>query len=152
MTGTVSFTVFTDPAAMTQRTSGSIVGRLHVVVGVEALPTPTWNDFPVVVLAAWCQTLARRGRTAHLDFMDGPCALRLEVMPTGSTAIRFVDSGEERKLGFAALADIRGAIVAAATAVLDECARRAWSTPEMRQLARTCARLRNVLGEKRDEP
>lgn len=152
MTSAVPFTVFTDPAAMTQRTSGSIIGPLHVVVGDEALPAAPWHDFPVVVLAGWCQALSRRRRTVDLDFMDGPCALHLEVLPTGSTAIRFVDSGEERELGVAALADIRAAAVAAATAVLDECGRRGWSTPETQQLARTCARLRSVLGTTRSEP
>lgn len=152
MTSTVPFSVVADPAAMTQRPSGSIIGPLHVVVGDEALPAAPWHDFPVVVLAGWCQALSRRRRTVELDFMDGPCALRLEVTPTGSTTIWFVDSGDERELGAVALVDVRTAVVAAATAVLAECGRRGWSTTVTRQLARTCARLRRVVEEKRSEP
>jgi hypothetical protein len=152
MTSTVPFSVVADPAAMTQLPSGSIIGPLHVVVGDEALPAAPWHDFPVVVLAGWCQALSRRRRTVDLDFMDGPCALHLEVMPTGLTTIWFVDSGDERELGAGALADVRNAVLAAATAVLDECGRRGWSTPLTRQLARACARLRRVVEEKRSKP
>ncbi len=143
---TTPFAVVATPSEMTRRPSGSVIGPVHVVVGGAALPSASWHDFPVVVLTWWCDAVARRRRRMVLDFIDGPCSLRLELAATAVATIWFVDGDVERPCGVASLDEVRRTILHAAEEVLLECQRRAWTAADTRQLAHARERLARATG------
>lgn len=57
----------------------SITGRICIEIEEYYFPDPNWNDFPVVVLKWWLDSLKKlfRAGSAELHFMDGPYLVRL---------------------------------------------------------------------------
>ena len=74
-----------DPNTLERSESGSITGLIHLRLGSQAFPEPSWNDFPVVILGWWLDALhqLRDGSAAHAEcqFMDGPC--HFNIKPAG---------------------------------------------------------------------
>lgn len=62
--------------------AGALTGRLHVKIDGRPFPDDSWNDFVIVVLGWWCETMASfsgsHAGSARMRFMDGPFAIELQ--------------------------------------------------------------------------
>lgn len=147
--------------SLTQSARGAVSGVIFVDTGAAQFPERQWNDFVVVVLGWWCAactSLLGGASEVELWFMDGPFLLQLEVATVDMWTARFLrmhsteslDVVTRPVLGLADGLRIRpatfvGSVVTASRAVLAECARRGWTTPDIDELNRKRGVLESLL-------
>jgi len=68
-----------DTSSISFRASGPATGDVVLVLGNVVFPVAGWNDFVVVILAAWLGALVRllgsTNETERIHFMEGPYAV-----------------------------------------------------------------------------
>ncbi len=137
--------VFVEPNAMalSPRTS-LITGSLRVGLDGTWFPTPTWDDFVVVVLGWWCEALGEASSRTTLSFMDGPH--QLLITPTSHACVDIVTISNEVQTGRTTtpFAPFRQAVLAAAEVTLLECTARSWRTDDVATLSAAIRRLRGA--------
>jgi hypothetical protein len=145
--------------SLTLSRRGAIFGEIFITLNAHNFPDGRWNDFIVVVLGWWCEQCANllRGRLqAELWFMDGPFFVQLQRTEDEVWAIRFLRHRAVASPGMvetepvSGLADpvaissqtFVGSVVRASEVILNECARRGWTRPEIDDLKREWSNLR----------
>lgn len=77
-----------DLPSVKWRTSGPSTGDVWLVFGTVEVPARGWNDFALVILAAWLDALTRllATQSAHerVLFMEGPYSVELTRLETGA--------------------------------------------------------------------
>lgn len=93
LTGLVEFLLRCDVESLRRSTKGSITGSLYAELGTFVFPDRGWSDFVVVLLGWWLEALYRLvdgNRTAELEFMDGPYAMRVTAVDLSTCSLECV--------------------------------------------------------------
>lgn len=129
--------------------SGQVTAPIWLRVDDLAFPSLNWDDFAVVVLTWWANSLSRmlRGDSDHeiVRFMDGPYLVTVEPTESESWRLRLV---EERLIGSVVRVEasvdanaLIESVMAAAHEMLSLCRERGWVTDDSQKLARALSEL-----------
>ena len=123
-----------EPDRLRRAASGAVTGPIHFAVGDGCFPEEGWSDFPVAILGWWLEAIGRLekgvSRTEDLDFMDGPCLVRVTVRFGDTAHLEFrAERGQgsrevSESVSLRRLAEI---VRLAAATLLEACARQGWS-------------------------
>ena len=81
-----------NPRTLKRAVRGPMTGDIWITLGRESFPSPRWNDFVVVILCAWANSVLRivRGESARerVLFMEGPYRVEIETYERGMVHLR----------------------------------------------------------------
>lgn len=84
-----------DPSSISLRESAPATGAITLDLEGVIFPLPGWNDFVVVILETWLTALLRLVRRTsdaeRIHFMEGPYAVDMKRLSTGSIAVCAVE-------------------------------------------------------------
>jgi hypothetical protein len=149
--------------SLTQSAKGAVFGEVSVAVDNDHFPEQEWNDFIVVVLGWWsgrCAALLRGAQQEELWFMDGPLLMNMGRLPDDLWSVHFLQLRAAPGPSMVRIAPFPGmpdgvcihplsfvrSLTNSGYAVLQECARRGWATPEVDRLKRENSALRSLCG------
>ena len=141
-----TFEVIVDPAFMRQ-SHRSVTGRIHVALGDFPFPARDWNDFVVVVLGWWLESvlsIRRNGtRAVQCLFVDGPYSF--SIQPDGQqwsvTLIRNETVINTRNVEPSAVV---ASLCAATDLVVATCTDAEWSSDDLEKLISLRLKLRRL--------
>ena len=146
-----TLTIVINEATFQQQRSGTTTGTIFWLINGKAFPDEAWNDFVIIVLAAWAAAVARllsgTSTKESLNLMDGPYLLLCQ----GSSDL--VDCKViERRKSEAVVAvwsgntvDLAKQILVAGKASLRKCHQLSWSSPDIKELEYEIKRLRRLI-------
>lgn len=125
--------IVTTPESVAVREGGPATGSIWLLLEGQDFPLSGWNDFVVVILAAWATALLQllRGERERvmIHFMDGPYAVEVERTTPTSLHVRALEGpgrSTERICGHADLLPFTDDLVRQARSILGECRKREW--------------------------
>jgi hypothetical protein len=136
-----------DPSTISMRASAPVTGDIALVVRGIVFPVAGWNDFVVVILAAWLNALVRIFRHAsdaeRVHFMEGPYAVDMTRLKTGAIQVRALDRPErERSVAEVIPLVLAENAVSAAEGVVRFCRARGHRATDFERLETALAALR----------
>jgi hypothetical protein len=145
-----SFDIKIEPDTLIRRDSGSIIGRIWITIGNWAFPSVAWDDFPVVILSWWIETLLRvsseGSESGKCYFMDGPFWFEINKQEDGLSMVRFYrDSKAESKIlrdQRCKISIVTEAVLSAASATIAACHERNWNSTDLDNLVEAYSNLR----------
>lgn len=131
--------IVVDPAMFERTKSGGIVGRIHLEAGDFCFPEAGWNDFVVVVLGWWLESmrelLDQRTDRITLRFMEG----RFQITVSSANerwALQCGEAGKDR-VEFEGCVDGRRLVseaLAAAAQAIEACRHHGWDNADLSRL------------------
>ena len=104
--------IIVDADSLSFRPRGSATGNIWLVIGGCEFPALQWNDFVVVILGWWVESLLRLLRNSStketVNFMDGPYVVEVSRTPSGGLHLRALEGSNrsiERASGEALIDD-----------------------------------------------
>ncbi len=130
------------PASFSRRMSGSINGFVWLTIDGNAFPAQQWDDFPVVILNWWLESLnglvTNQSKRAECNFMDGPFWFEIITAQSSELMLRFY---RRSKLGDELRMQVRSSLpmivetmLRAAKTVIDVCKKEGWHSSDLEQL------------------
>ena len=141
------------PESFSQRMSGAINGVVWLTIDGNAFPAQQWDDFPVVILNWWLQSLnglvTNQSKRARCNFMDGPFWFEVKTAQNGELMLRFYRSskaGDELRMQVrSSLSMIVETMRSAAKTVIDVCKKEGWHSSDLEQLISSYSKFKRPL-------
>lgn len=120
-----------------------ITGEICFVIEDQFFPEENWNDFVVVILTWWLESLKKLilsidGSSFDFSFMDGPLMVRGKKIDNNKIYLEFVReklNGEELQLTARCSVDqLRKSLIGAAKKTVKTIKAKMWDTEETRKL------------------
>ena len=120
------FRFVTDPASLHSSGTGPVSGKLWLEMDSVAFPEADWDDFVIVILAAWADALLQLqsglASRAHVHFMEGPYEVELLGPRGGLVGVHARESEAKPCLtGNVPFSQLSGSVVSASFSMLDAC-------------------------------
>jgi hypothetical protein len=148
--------VVVDPTTI-RPSKGPCTGVIWIELGPTPYPLQGWNDFSVVILVAFAEALLRllQGSSSRerVHFMEGPYAVDISMLSSGSIKIRTANRGLQG--GATAEADemahaFTESVLAASDAVVAACRDTNCWSPDADKLEHLLPRLREAAARLRN--
>jgi hypothetical protein len=116
-------------------------GNIWLVINGHAFPAPQWNDFIVVILGWWAESLLRLLRNSStketVNFMDGPYAVEVSKTSSGGLHFRALEGANrsiERASGEGPALQFIRELISQSRDVLEGCRRQRWWSEDAEKL------------------
>lgn len=141
-----SIVISINKDSITIDSRGVITGEIYIKIGEYCFPDPKWNDFIVVILGWWVQTLKKVqlcqiGESNEFLFMDGPYKVQVLKIESNVLELKFlrrnIKNSETIFEAKCSSDDLITSIINASKDVLHVINNNSWDTKEIKELERS---------------
>ena len=130
--------------------SGLVTAGVWLRTGEEYFPGKGWDDFAVVIVAAWVdaslQLLRGDRQSVQIEFMDGPYAIGITRVTPREWSLTLVErrrSGQVERFLTADAGPLVDSLVDVSDRLVRMCQQRGWVSPDSERLAALVDSLRD---------
>ncbi len=140
------------PDSFAQMSSGQITGAICFQFGEKAFPDPDWNDFVVVVLCWWIESVIQLvdgiKERAELWFMDGPFSVRLFTKGTAGWSLECIHRRKNEVVEYSTRVEpmhMLKSLLSVADETIDQCQKNEWTLSDLDLLITRSNQMRSHL-------
>lgn len=138
--------------------TGLVTAGIWLRTGTSYFPAQGWDDFAVVILAAWTDASLRllRGEraTARVDFMDGPFSVRIAPVAPNEWRLVLVEKRQSGQLEQVVTVDtvrLVESLIETSARLVETCQKCGWESADSARLVALSATLRGRMEKPRLE-
>lgn len=144
-----------ESLAIGSNISKSITGEIYFDIGGKIFPELRWNDFVVIILTWWIQSLSKLmisdiGTTCEFQFMDGPFVVRGMKAEDNIVDLEFVQQKFKNEKKFfkvrCSIEQFKNSLMFTSRKVIKLIKKKKWDTKEIRELSSIIETIRKTIG------